>query len=95
MGPGDGPDAGLLPGPRLPGPRLPGPRLPGPDFPASAGASGATCAHLNAAAAYDLFRDRLGRNDLDGKGGPIVAVVDTSAAGRPYSNACWDGEKMV
>ncbi|MFD5085194.1 M4 family metallopeptidase [Kitasatospora sp. NPDC058406] len=68
---------------------------PGPDFPASTGTGGATDAHLNAAAAYDFFRDRLGRNGLDGKGGPIVSVANTSEGGKPSLNAFWDGVKMV
>ncbi|MFG2908895.1 M4 family metallopeptidase [Kitasatospora sp. NPDC048286] len=68
---------------------------PGPDFPASTGAGGATDAHVNAAAVYDFYRNRLGRDSLDGKGGPIVSVANASHDGKPFPNAAWDGEKMV
>ncbi|MFI6846211.1 MULTISPECIES: M4 family metallopeptidase [unclassified Kitasatospora] len=68
---------------------------PGPDFPAATGTSGATDAHLNAATVHDFYRDRLGRDGLDGKGGPIISVVNTSNAGRPFPNAFWDGRKMI
>ncbi|MEV7781208.1 M4 family metallopeptidase [Kitasatospora sp. NPDC088351] len=70
-------------------------RSPGPDFPASTGSSGATDAHLNAAAVYDFYRDRLGRDGLDGKGGPITSVVNVTNGGAPFPNAFWDGKKMV
>ncbi|MFI5645309.1 M4 family metallopeptidase [Kitasatospora sp. NPDC051705] len=68
---------------------------PGPDFPAATGTSGATDAHLGAGAVYDFYRDRLGRDGLDGKGGPIVSVVNVTSGGKPYANAYWDGTKMV
>ncbi|MER8102912.1 M4 family metallopeptidase [Kitasatospora sp. NPDC094016] len=68
---------------------------PGPDFPASTGTSGATDAHLNAAAVYGFYHDRLGRDGLDGKGGPIVSVVNVSNHGKPFPNAAWDGQKMI
>ncbi|MER7756091.1 M4 family metallopeptidase [Kitasatospora sp. NPDC097643] len=67
----------------------------GPDFPASAGTSGATNAHVNAATVYDFYRNRLGRDGLDGKGGPITSVVNVTSDGKPYPNAYWDGTKMV
>ncbi|MGV9264926.1 M4 family metallopeptidase [Kitasatospora sp. NPDC003701] len=66
-----------------------------PDFPASAGTSGATDAHVNAGIVYDFYRDRLGREGLDGKAGPIVSVTNVSDWGEPYANASWDGTKMV
>ncbi|WP_380282827.1 M4 family metallopeptidase [Kitasatospora purpeofusca] len=65
-----------------------------PDFPASAGATGAANAQLNAAAVYDFYRDRLGRQGIDGKNGPITAVVNLTSFGGPLRNAAWDGRKM-
>ncbi|MBP0451063.1 M4 family metallopeptidase [Kitasatospora sp. RG8] len=66
-----------------------------PGFPASTGTSGATDAHLNAAAVYDFYRDRLGRDGIDGKAGPITSVVNVTSSGQPLENAYWDGEKMI
>ncbi|MFE6866655.1 M4 family metallopeptidase [Kitasatospora sp. NPDC057692] len=66
-----------------------------PDFPAVAGSSGATDAHVNAGLVHDFFRDRLGRNGLDGKGGAIVSVVNVTDLGTPFPNAFWDKTKMV
>ncbi|MFB6892790.1 M4 family metallopeptidase [Kitasatospora sp. NPDC056327] len=60
-----------------------------PDFPASAGAGGAVDAHLNAATVYDFYRDRFGRDGIDGKGGPIFSVVNTSDGGEPWPGAVW------
>ncbi|MGV9271421.1 M4 family metallopeptidase [Kitasatospora sp. NPDC003701] len=68
---------------------------PGPDFPAATGTSGATDAHLNAGTVYDFYRNRLGRDGLDGKGSPITSVVNVSNGGAPFPNASWDGRKMV
>ncbi|MFF2077924.1 M4 family metallopeptidase [Kitasatospora sp. NPDC058162] len=68
---------------------------PTPDFPAATGDDGATDAHVNAGIVYDFYRDRLGRDGLDGKGGPIVSVVNVSDHGNPFPNAFWDGQKMV
>ncbi|MFJ8436724.1 M4 family metallopeptidase [Kitasatospora sp. NPDC094019] len=65
------------------------------DFPASTGTSGATDAHLNAAAVYDFYRDRLGRDGIDGKAGPITSVVNVTSFGEPLDNAYWDGQKMI
>ncbi|MFB7470121.1 M4 family metallopeptidase [Kitasatospora sp. NPDC056184] len=66
-----------------------------PAFPAAAGSSGATDAHVNAGIVHDFFRDRLGRNGLDGKGGAIVSVVNVTDLGTPFPNAFWDRTKMV
>ncbi|MEV0536126.1 M4 family metallopeptidase [Kitasatospora sp. NPDC050463] len=66
-----------------------------PDFPAATGTSGATDAHVNAGIVYDFYRDRLGREGLDGKAGPIVSVVNVTEWGEPLANASWDGTKMV
>ncbi|MER7582539.1 M4 family metallopeptidase [Kitasatospora sp. NPDC097691] len=68
---------------------------PTPAFPAAAGDDGATDAHVNAGLVYDFYRDRLGRNGLDGQGGAIVSVVNVSDGGKPFPNAFWDGSKMV
>ncbi|GAA2227049.1 hypothetical protein GCM10010430_02970 [Kitasatospora cystarginea] len=70
-------------------------RSPSPDFPAATGSSGATDAQLDAAIVYDFYHDRLGRNGLDGKDGPITSVVDVTDGGDPFPNAYWDGQKMV
>ncbi|MFE6866620.1 M4 family metallopeptidase [Kitasatospora sp. NPDC057692] len=68
---------------------------PSPDFPASTGTSGATDAHLNAAAVDDFYRTRLGRAGIDGNNGPITSVVNVTSFGKPLENAYWDGRKMV
>ncbi|MFJ8475593.1 M4 family metallopeptidase [Kitasatospora sp. NPDC094011] len=68
---------------------------PTPGFPAAAGDDGATDAHVNAGIVADFYRDRLGRNGLDGQGGAIVSVVNVSDHGKPFPNAFWDGHKMV
>ncbi|WP_406192996.1 M4 family metallopeptidase [Kitasatospora sp. NBC_01560] len=79
---------------RLPADALPA-GSPGPDFPASTGTSGATDAHVNAGTVYDFYRNRLGRDGLDGKGSPITSVVNVSNGGAPFPNATWDGQKMI
>ncbi|MFF7459698.1 M4 family metallopeptidase [Kitasatospora sp. NPDC008115] len=66
----------------------------GPDFPASAGAGGAVDAHRNAAAVYDFYRDRFGRDGIDGTGGPVTSVVNTSDAGEPWPGAMWSGKML-
>ncbi|MBV6699406.1 M4 family metallopeptidase [Kitasatospora aureofaciens] len=81
------------------GGRIPADVLPahsaGPDFPAATGIDGVTDAHLNAAIVYDFYHDRLGRDGLDGKAGPIDSVVNVSAGGKVFPNAFWDGKKMI
>ncbi|MFJ5118024.1 M4 family metallopeptidase [Kitasatospora sp. NPDC088548] len=67
---------------------------PTSDFPAATGADGATDAHLNAGIVYDFYRDRLGREGLDGKGSPIVSLVGVTNDGAPIMNATWDGTMM-
>ncbi|MEU2022375.1 M4 family metallopeptidase [Streptomyces sp. NPDC016469] len=57
--------------------------------------SGAVDAHLNAAKVYEFYKDRIGRDGVDGKGGTIYSVVNVSANGKDYANAFWDGSKMV
>lgn len=57
--------------------------------------SGAVDAHLNAAKVYEYYKDRIGRDGVDGKGGTVYSVVNVSANGSDYANAFWDGSKMV
>lgn len=57
--------------------------------------SGAVDAHLNAAKVYEYYKDQIGRDGVDGKGGTIYSVVNVSAGGSDYANAFWDGSKMV
>ncbi|MFE7561607.1 M4 family metallopeptidase [Kitasatospora sp. NPDC057500] len=66
-----------------------------PDLPASAAATGAANAHVNAGIVYDFYRDRLGRQGIDGKNGPIAAVVNVTSFGESMRNAAWDGRKMI
>ncbi|MFJ4744044.1 M4 family metallopeptidase [Streptomyces sp. NPDC088775] len=57
--------------------------------------SGAVDAHLNAAKVYEYYKDQIGRDGVDGKGGTISSVVNVAANGKDYANAFWDGSKMV
>lgn len=57
--------------------------------------SGAVDAHLNAAKVYEYYKDQIGRDGVDGKGGTVYSVVNVSANGSDYANAFWDGSKMV
>ncbi|GAA3979942.1 hypothetical protein GCM10022384_31660 [Streptomyces marokkonensis] len=57
--------------------------------------SGAVDAHLNAAKVYEFYKNELGRDGIDGKGGSIHSVVNVSNGGNDYANAFWDGSKMV
>ncbi|MFD0337496.1 M4 family metallopeptidase [Streptomyces sp. NPDC127117] len=57
--------------------------------------SGAVDAHLNAAKVYEFYKNRIGRDSIDGKGGTIHSVVNVAANGKDYANAFWDGSKMV
>ncbi|MFJ4709053.1 M4 family metallopeptidase [Streptomyces anulatus] len=57
--------------------------------------SGAVDAHLNAGKVYEYFKDQIGRDGVDGKGGTIHSVVNVAAGGKDYANAFWDGSKMV
>ncbi|MFF7994699.1 M4 family metallopeptidase [Kitasatospora xanthocidica] len=90
----DGRDAGDFDRVPVPADAVPA-SSPTPDFPAATGEHGATDAHVNAGIVYDFYRDRLGREGLDGKGGAVVSVVNASDGGKPYPNAFWDGSKMV
>ncbi|MFF9510238.1 hypothetical protein [Streptomyces sp. NPDC014727] len=57
--------------------------------------SGAVDAHLNAAKVYEFYKNQIGRDGVDGKGGTIYSVVSVAANGKDYANAFWDGSKMV
>ncbi|OXM13603.1 M4 family metallopeptidase [Paenibacillus herberti] len=49
-------------------------------------------AHANAAAVYDFFRTKFGRNSLDGKGMQIRSSVHY---GSNYNNAGWNGVQIM
>ncbi|MFJ9455243.1 M4 family metallopeptidase [Kitasatospora sp. NPDC101447] len=68
---------------------------PTPDFPASLAAIGAAEAQRNAGAVYDFFRDRLGRDGIDGVGGPVNAVVNVTSGGESLANAYWGSGRMT
>lgn len=57
--------------------------------------SGAVDAHTNAAKVYTYLHEQLGRDSVDGKGGPVLSVVNVANNGNDYANAFWDGTKMV
>lgn len=57
--------------------------------------SGAVDAHLNAAKVYEFYKNEIGRDGVDGKGGTIYSVVNVASNGKDYANAFWDGSKMV
>ncbi|MCQ4210074.1 M4 family metallopeptidase [Streptomyces longispororuber] len=57
--------------------------------------SGAVDAHVNAAKVYEFYKDEIGRDGVDGKGGTIYSVVNVASNGKDYANAFWDGSKMV
>ncbi|MFG3258147.1 M4 family metallopeptidase [Streptomyces sp. NPDC048172] len=64
------------------------------DYPASAGESGAVDAHRNIGRVLDFYKSRLGRDGIDGKGGPIAAVVNVTENGGPFQNAQW-ADKVI
>ncbi|MGW1029574.1 M4 family metallopeptidase [Streptomyces sp. NPDC002577] len=57
--------------------------------------SGAVDAHLNAGKVYEFYKEQIGRDGIDGRGGTIYSVVNVSNSGKDYANAFWDGNKMV
>ncbi|MEU9289842.1 M4 family metallopeptidase [Streptomyces sp. NPDC048275] len=57
--------------------------------------SGAVDAHVNAAKVYEFYKNEIGRDGIDGKGGTIYSVVNVASNGKDYANAFWDGTKMV
>ncbi|GAA2253649.1 hypothetical protein GCM10010145_21840 [Streptomyces ruber] len=68
---------------------------PTPAFGAEATDSGAVDAHWAAGRVHDYFRDRHGRNSLDGHGMAVDSLVGVTNYGQPWVNAFWDGQKMV
>ncbi|MFJ7074013.1 M4 family metallopeptidase [Streptomyces sp. NPDC098781] len=68
---------------------------PTPAFGPEATDSGAVDAHWAAGKVYDYFRDKHGRDSLDGRGMTVNSLVGVTDYGQPYVNAFWDGQKMV
>ncbi|MFE6171482.1 M4 family metallopeptidase [Streptomyces sp. NPDC056464] len=68
---------------------------PTPAFGGEATDSGAVDAHWAAGKVYDYFKDKHGRNSLDGRGMSVNSLVGVTDYGQPYVNAFWDGQKMV
>ncbi|MFF5475867.1 M4 family metallopeptidase [Streptomyces sp. NPDC012935] len=68
---------------------------PTPAFGSEATDSGAVDAHWAAGQVYDYFKDKHGRDSLDGRGMTINSLVGVTSYGQPYVNAFWDGQKMV
>ncbi|WP_405959686.1 M4 family metallopeptidase [Streptomyces sp. NBC_00024] len=68
---------------------------PTPDFGAEATEAGAVDAHWAAGQVYDWFKDKQGRDSLDGRGLSVDSLVGVTNYGQPYVNAFWDGAKMV
>lgn len=66
-----------------------------PEFGADATEAGAVDAHWATARVYDYFRDKHGRDSLDGRGMGIDSLVGVTEFGEPYVNAFWDGRKVV
>jgi Zn-dependent metalloprotease len=45
---------------------------------------------------YDFYKEKFGRDSIDGKGMPLVSTVDYCEPEEcPYENAFWNGEQMV
>ncbi|MEV6383496.1 M4 family metallopeptidase [Streptomyces sp. NPDC051773] len=68
---------------------------PTADFGTEATEAGAVDAHWAAGQVFDWFKDRHGRNSLDGRGMSVDSLVGVTNSGEPYVNAFWDGTKMV
>ncbi len=51
-------------------------------------------AHLNAAIAYEYYRQTHNRNSIDGTGGNIISVINVNDGGGAMDNAFWNGEAM-
>lgn len=66
---------------------------PTPEFGAEATEAGAVDAHWATARVYDYFRDKHGRDSLDGRGMGIDSLVGVTEFGEPYVNAFWDGQR--
>ncbi|MFC4098477.1 M4 family metallopeptidase [Paenibacillus xanthanilyticus] len=48
-------------------------------------------AHYYASEVYDFYKERFGRESLDGRGSSIVSIVNAG----PIDNAYWDGSQIV
>ncbi|MEU6484418.1 M4 family metallopeptidase [Streptomyces sp. NPDC046887] len=68
---------------------------PTAEFGKDATESGAVDAHWAAGQVYDYYKQRHGRDGLDGRGGAVNSLVGVTDWGMPYVNAFWDGTKMV
>jgi len=55
------------------------------------GAGAAVDAHANAAIVFKYYKDRHGRNAINGAGGPLVS---TAHFGNAYDNASWDPQRQ-
>ena len=56
------------------------------------GAGAAVDAHFNAAVVYKYFKEKHGRNAIDGRGGALISTVHF---GQAYDNAAWDSTGMI
>jgi thermolysin len=56
------------------------------------GAGAAVDAHFNAAVVYKYYKEKHGRNAIDGNGG---AMISTAHFGQAFENAAWDGRGML
>ncbi|MEV8550764.1 M4 family metallopeptidase [Streptomyces glaucescens] len=68
---------------------------PTPAFGAEATDAGAVDAHWAAGQVHDYYKNRHGRDSLDGRGMTVDSLVGVTDYGQPYVNAFWDGGKMV
>ena len=57
--------------------------------------AGAVDAAWDAAAVFEWYQAKLGRNSLDDDGAPIDSIVGITYGGSPFVNAYWDGTRMV
>ncbi len=56
------------------------------------GAGAAVDAHFNAAAVFKYYKEKHGRNAINGTGGALISTVHF---GKAYDNAAWDGTGML
>jgi bacillolysin len=56
----------------------------------------AVSAHFNAGKAYEYYLNRHDRNSINGKGGTMLSLINTSDPenGQPLDNAFWNGKAM-
>lgn len=56
----------------------------------------AVSAHYNAGVAYEYYRQKYGRNSIDGNGGSIISIINVPEieTGDPMDNAFWNGKFM-